>query len=65
MDLNIGRMLYFMWMALNDILHWSTVELSLKLLINTRVTISDVNSLEQFINPKKIPGRLKRSRRIV
>jgi hypothetical protein len=55
MYLNKGRILYFMWMALNDIPHWSTVELSLKFLIYTGVPIDDVNCFEQFINPKKLP----------
>jgi len=54
MDLNKGRNLNFMWMALNNIPHWSTVELSLKFLTNMGVTTDDVNCFEQFINPQKI-----------
>jgi len=55
MGLNKGRILYFVWLALNDIPHWSTVEPSLKILINTGVPTDDVNCFEQFINPKKFP----------
>jgi hypothetical protein len=44
-----------MWLALNDIPHWSAAEPSLKILINTGVPTDDVNCFEQFINPKKFP----------
>jgi hypothetical protein len=43
----------FMWMALNDIPQWSSVEPSLKVLINKGVSIDDVKCFDQFINLKK------------
>jgi hypothetical protein len=43
----------FMWMALNDITQWNSVELSLKFLINKGVSIDDVKYFDQFINLKK------------
>jgi hypothetical protein len=46
---------YFKWKALNDIPQWSSVELSLRFLVNKGVPIDDVKCFEQFNNPKKFP----------
>jgi hypothetical protein len=43
----------FMWMALNDIPQWSSVELPLKFLINKSVSIDDVKCFDHCINLKK------------
>jgi hypothetical protein len=43
----------FMWMALNDVPEWSSVELSVKFQINKGVSVDDVKCFDQFINLKK------------